>query len=94
MKYFVYILSSFNQNVIYTGVTQNLVRRVYQHKNKLSDGFTKKYQVTQLIYFESYDSIDQAIQREKEIKRKSRKEKERLIYKFNSKREDLYKSIL
>ena len=79
---------------MYTGVTSNLVKRVYEHKQKLVDGFTKKYNVDKLGYFEIYESIEQAIEREKQIKAGSRKKKIDLIEKENPSWKDLYSSII
>ena len=93
-KGFVYILFSEKNGTLYTGVTSNLVKRVYEHKQKLVDGFTKKYNVDKLGYFEIYESIEQAIEREKQIKAGSRKKKIDLIEKENPGWKDLYSSIL
>ncbi len=76
---FVYILTNYTRSVLYVGVTNNLARRLYEHKNHLVDGFTKKYNVTTLVYYEVYENIADAIQREKLIKKKSRIGKIRLI---------------
>ena len=75
--------------VIYTGVTSNLVKRMFEHQNKLVDGFTKKYHVNKLVYFEVYEDISSAIEREKQIKAGSRKKKLELIMKTNPKFRDL-----
>ncbi|KKS37331.1 MAG: Excinuclease ABC subunit C [Parcubacteria group bacterium GW2011_GWA2_42_14] len=75
--------------VLYTGITSNLIRRIYEHKNKLIEGFTKKYNATKLVYYEIYDSIEVAIQREKQIKDGSRKKKFFLIDSLNSEWKDL-----
>ena len=93
-KGFVYILFSEKNGTLYTGVTSNLVKRIYEHKQKLVDGFTKKYNVDKLGYFEIYESIEQAIEREKQIKAGSRKKKIDLIEKENPGWKDLYSSIL
>jgi len=69
----------------YIGVTNNLIRRVYEHKNKLIEGFTKKYNINKLVYYESCDSINYAIQREKEIKRWRREKKDKLVNSKNLK---------
>jgi len=90
---FVYIMTNFTRSVLYVGVTNNLSRRVYEHKNKLIEGFTKHYNVTQMVYYETYESITDAIQREKMIKKKSRKGKIRLIEKMNENWTDLSNSI-
>lgn len=73
-NYYVYILTNWNNTVMYIGVTNDLVRRLYEHKNKLYDGFTKKYNLNKLVYFELFFDINEAIKREKEIK-KWRREK-------------------
>ena len=70
--YYVYILTNTHNNVLYTGVTNDLERRCYEHKQKKIKGFTQKYNVDKLIYFERFDSIDSAIAREKQIKGFSR----------------------
>ena len=93
-KGFVYILFSKKNGTLYTGVTSNLVKRIYEHKQKLVEGFTKKYNIDKLGYFEIYESIEQAIEREKQIKAGSRKKKIALIEKENSDWKDLYNSIL
>lgn len=89
-SYCVYILSNKLNTVLYTGITNNLKRRVYEHKQKLVDGFTKKYNVNKLVYFEVYNDPQSAIEREKQIKNLLRKKKELLINKENSDWFDLY----
>ena len=81
--YYVYILTNASNKVLYTGVTNDLERRCYEHKQKLVKGFTQKYNVDKLIYFERFDSIDSAIAREKQIKGFSREKKLALINKVN-----------
>jgi len=88
--YYVYILTNTHHNVLYTGVTNDLERRCYEHKQKKIKGFTQKYNVDKLIYFEKFDYIDLAIAREKQIKGYSRKKKNALIDEFNIKWEELY----
>ena len=66
--YFVYILSNWDDSVIYIGVTSNLVKRLYEHRNHLADGFTKKYNVHKLVYFEETSDVNSAIAREKQLK--------------------------
>ena len=88
--YYVYILSNYNNTVFYVGVTNDLVRRCHEHKNKLIKGFTEKYNVNKLVYYEVFDFIDLAIQREKQIKGYSREKKEMLIEKLNPNRDELY----
>jgi putative endonuclease len=90
---YIYLMSNKNNTVIYTGVTNNLKRRVYEHKEKMIDGFTKKYNVDKLVYFEFTDDINSAIQREKQIKAGSRKKKIDLINSMNSEWKDLYYDI-
>ena len=92
--YYVYILTNKNNSVLYTGVTNNLIRRIYEHKNHLVKSFTEKYLVTKLVYFEQTNNIESAILREKQIKAGSRKKKIELINKFNIKWEDLYSKII
>jgi putative endonuclease len=76
--------------VLYTGMTNNLLRRVWQHKSKLIEGFTKKYNVTKLVYYEKLDSRSEAVMREKQIKAGSRKKKIELINNLNPEWKDLY----
>ena len=91
---YVYILFNKPNGTLYTGVTSNLVKRVYQHKHKLVDGFTKKYSVDKLGYFEVYEDIRFAIAREKQIKSGSRSKKIGLIEKMNPNWIDLFDSLL
>ena len=93
-QYAVYILRNHHGTVLYTGVTNNLVRRVYEHKNKLADGFTTKYHADRLVYYELHDTAESAILREKQIKKWKREWKEELILKFNPRLHDLYETIL
>jgi putative endonuclease len=92
-QYYVYLLSNYTNTVIYTGVTNNLVKRIYQHKNKLIKGFTEKYNVTKLVYFEVCNTPYEAITREKQIKAGSRKKKIDLIYTKNPTWRDLFDEI-
>jgi len=86
----VYIMTNSRHTVLYTGVTNDLIRRVYEHKNGLNpNSFTSKYNVTKLVYFESFHSIEEAIKREKQIKGGSRKGKENLVNSINPDWEDL-----
>ncbi|VAX21377.1 Excinuclease ABC, C subunit-like [hydrothermal vent metagenome] len=87
--FYVYIMTNKNDTVLYTGVTNNLERRVYEHKNKLSEGFTEKYNVTKLVYYESTKNALSAIGREKQIKGWVRKKKVSLIEEVNPDWEDL-----
>ncbi|QSZ42348.1 GIY-YIG nuclease family protein [Sulfurimonas aquatica] len=91
---YVYIMTNKKDGTLYVGVTSNLVRRVYEHKNGLVDGFTKKYNLKQLVYFEVYDDISEAIKQEKQLKAGSRKKKKvELIVSVNESWDDLYGSI-
>ena len=88
-----YILCSKRNGTLYTGVTSNLPKRIYEHKHNLVDGFTKKYSVHSLVWFERYESADEAITREKQIKKWNRKWKLELIEEKNPEWNDLYDSI-
>ena len=79
--------------VLYTGITSNLQKRIYEHKEKLIEGFTKKYHVTKLIYYEIFNDIESAILREKQIKGGSRKKKIDLIKSINPEFKDLYNEL-
>ena len=81
--YFVYILSNWDDSVLYIGVTSNLPRRLYEHCNGLADGFTKKYNVHKLVYYEHTNDIYSAISREKQLKKWVRAKKNALISKMN-----------
>ena len=91
--YYVYILTNKGNKVLYTGVTNDLQRRVYEHREKLVNGFTKKYNVYKLVYFEETESIEAAIKREKQIKGGSRKKKIELIEGMNPKWMDMYEAV-
>jgi putative endonuclease len=91
---YVYILASGPNGILYVGVTNDLVRRIYEHRNGLIAGFTKKYSVKRLVYFERYEEIQTAIQREHNMKHWSRKWKVRLILASNPDWNDLYESIV
>ncbi|MBR0128487.1 MAG: GIY-YIG nuclease family protein [Neisseriaceae bacterium] len=91
---FIYIMTNKSNQVFYVGVTNNIIRRVYEHRNKLIDGFTKRYNLTKLVYYEMFDDITNAITREKQLKGGSRKDKMQLIKTFNPKWEDLYEKII
>ena len=92
-QYFIYIMTNRNNNTLYTGVTNNLKRRVYEHKSKLVEGFTKKYRINKLVYYEVFGDIYNAITREKQIKGGSRKKKIDLINGMNSDWHDLYEEL-
>lgn len=91
---YVYLLANKYKNVLYTGVTNDLIRRIYEHKSKLVAGFTQKYNVDHLVYYEVCGSIVTAIEREKQIKGWSRKKKLDLISALNPEWNDLYHSLL
>ncbi len=93
-QYYVYILASRKNGTLYVGVTNDLLRRVYEHKNDLIEGFTKKYKVHKLVYYEEINDVRIAIQREKRIKKWKREWKINLIEKLNSKWGDLYYDLL
>ena len=90
---YVYLLANKHNNVLYTGVTSDLIRRVYEHKNKLVKGFTQKYNVDCLVYYEACENIVVAIEREKQIKGGSRKKKIEMITTQNPKWDDLYQTL-
>ena len=87
---YVYLMTNKHNTVIYTGVTNNLQKRVYEHREGLADGFTKKYNITKLVYYEAADTIESAIAREKQIKAGSRRKKIALIMSINPTFKDLY----
>lgn len=91
---YVYILASKPNGTLYVGVTSNLPQRIWQHKNEMVDGFTKKYSVHMLVYFEACIDMYSAISREKQLKSRKRNWKIRLIEDFNPRWLDLYQSIL
>jgi putative endonuclease len=91
--YYVYILASRRNGTLYIGLTNSLIRRIYEHKHELIDGFTKKYSVHNLVYYEEYTDIELAIQREKQMKKWSRKWKIDLIEKGNPDWKDLYSEL-
>ncbi len=89
-QYYFYILASKENGILYIGVTSNLVKRVYEHKNNIIEGFTKKYNIHKLVYYETTNDIESAIRREKQLKKWNRKWKIELIEKNNPKWRDLY----
>ena len=90
----VYIMTNKRNGTLYTGVTSNIVQRVYQHKQAVIPGFTKQYGCKSLVYYEQYDDMNNAIAREKQIKSGSRKKKLILIERMNPNWEDLYETLL
>jgi putative endonuclease len=93
-NYYVYIMTNKRNTVLYTGVTNNLIKRCCEHKEKVVEGFTKKYNVNKLVYYEIFDSAIDAISREKQIKAGSRSKKLMSINKMNPDWKDLYAEIL
>ncbi len=91
--FIVYFLSSKKNGTLYIGVTNNLAKRVYEHKNNLVEGFTKKYLIHQLIYYEVFNDVSEAIKREKQLKKWNRAWKIRLIESKNPEWNDLYCEI-
>lgn len=87
--YYVYMLTNEYNNVLYIGVTNNLSRRVYEHQNGVVEGFTKRYHVHKLVWFESCNDVKDAIAREKQLKRWSREKKDALIRQMNPEWKDL-----
>lgn len=92
--YFVYILASKKYGTLYIGVTDNLIKRVYQHKEKLADGFSSKYSVDKLVHFKIFESIKEAIVREKQLKKWKRDWKINLIEQENLNWDDLYPNLI
>lgn len=90
---YIYLLTNKHKTVLYTGVTSDLIRRIYEHKAKLVKGFTRKYNVEQLVYYEASDNIVLAIEREKQIKGWSRKKKNDLVNTLNPSWDDLYPGL-
>ncbi len=88
-KYYVYLLTNWNNKVMYIGVTSNLTKRIYEHKNKLVKGFTEKYKINKLVYFEETTDVMTALQREKEIKKWRREKKNQLVNQVNPRWKDL-----
>jgi len=86
-------MTNSSNTVLYVGVTNDLIRRVYEHKEKLADGFTKKYNIVKLVYYEVFEDIENAILREKQIKAGSRQKKVRLISSINREWHDLYDEL-
>jgi len=92
-QYYVYLLTNWDNKVLYVGVTNDLKRRVYEHQNGLHEGFTKKYRLNKLVYYEICEEIEGAILREKQIKGGSRQKKDDLVAGFNPDWEDLSRKI-
>lgn len=94
MQYYFYILASKKNGTLYVGVTSALAKRIYEHKNDLMEGFTKKYAVHNLVYFETAESVESAIAREKQLNKRNRAWKIRLIEKENPEWRDLYVELV
>jgi len=92
-QYYVYIMTNKHNTVLYTGVTNDLKKRAWQHREKLVEGFTKRYNVTKLVYYEVCDNVRAAIAREKQIKAGSRQKKVDLVNGMNSRWRDLYDDL-
>ncbi len=92
--YYTYILTNDYGNVLYVGVTNDLVRRSYEHKHKLVDGFTKKYNISKLVYYEQYEEVGAAIAREKQIKGWTRAKKNALVESVNPMWQDVTEQIM
>ncbi|MFA6594538.1 MAG: GIY-YIG nuclease family protein [Candidatus Buchananbacteria bacterium] len=91
---YVYILASQKNGTLYIGVTNNLLKRVWEHKNKFINGFTEKYNVDKLVYYEVFESISEAILKEKQLKNWNRQWKIRIIQEMNPDWKDLYKEMI
>ncbi|OGT05931.1 MAG: endonuclease [Gammaproteobacteria bacterium GWF2_41_13] len=92
--FYVYMLANKRNGTLYVGVTSNLVQRIWQHRGSFVEGFTEKYDVKKLVYYEKHDNAESAIRREKRLKEWKRKWKLDLIEKMNPNWDDLYKGIL
>jgi len=92
-QYYVYIMTNKRNTVLYIGVTNDLKRRVYEHKEKMADGFTKKYNITKLVYYDVCEEIQSAISREKQLKAGSRQRKIELVNGVNKEWRDLYEEL-
>ena len=88
-EYYVYFLTNWNNKVMYIGVTGNLRRRIYEHKNELVDGFTKRYHIHKLVYLEQTSDVNAALEREKQLKKWTRAKKNRLVETVNPEWNDI-----
>lgn len=93
-QYYVYIMANKRNGTLYTGITSNLARRIWEHKNKIVEGFTKRYGVSTLVYCETFNTADDAIEREKIIKRWKRHWKLKMIEQVNPNWTDLYNELI
>ena len=92
-SYYVYLLTNWNHRVMYVGVTNDLKRRLYEHKNKMMEGFSEKYNLIKLVYFEETQDVHAAIIREKEIKKWRREKKNQLVNQINPEWQDLNETL-
>ena len=92
-QYYVYIMTNRTDTVLYIGVTSDLKRRAYEHKEKLAKGFTNKYNITKLVYYEACEEVQSAILREKQLKAGSRQRKIQLVNSMNKEWRDLYEEL-
>ena len=93
-SYYIYILANKRNGTLYIGVSSNLKKRIYEHKNEIIEGFTKKYKIHLLVYYELFNNINEAIAREKQLKKWNRKWKMELIEKVNPQWKDLYDDLI
>ncbi len=93
-KYYVYILASKKNGTLYIGITSDLIKRAWEHKQKIVQGFTEKYNIDKLVYYEEYNNAELAIQREKQLKKWNRSWKVRIIEEQNTEWKDLYCDII
>lgn len=93
-NYYIYVISNWNNKVIYVGMTNDIERRIYEHKNKIFEGFSKKYNLNKLVYYEHTNDVNAAIRREKEIKKWRREKKNKLIESMNPEWKDLADELL
>jgi len=93
-QYYTYIITNKYNTVLYIGVTSNLIQRIYQHKNKLVKGFSMRYSLGKLVYYEVFGDPENAIMREKALKNLVRRKKDELIKNFNPELKDLYEDII
>ena len=93
-QYYIYLITNKRNTTLYIGVTSNLIKRIYQHKNKSVEGFSSKYNLNKLVYYEVFHSIEEAIKREKYLKGKTREFKTLLIDEFNPEWKDLFEDII
>ncbi len=93
-QFYIYILASSERGTLYIGLISDLLKRVYEHKNGLADGFTKKYSIKMLVYYEVHDNFESAVTRKKRMKKWNRAWKIELIENFNQEWKDLYDSLI